>query len=84
MADALACERAFLAALDGDCRTPLAGHAVIAGGRLKFSGLILTPDGQTAHEISGEGPRRDAAKIGAQAGADVRAKAGPGFFGSWL
>ena len=24
---AVACERAFLAALDGSCRTPLAGHA---------------------------------------------------------
>ena len=25
---ALACERAFLAELDGSCRTPIAGHAV--------------------------------------------------------
>ena len=28
---AVDCERAFLAALDGSCRTPLAGHAIIEG-----------------------------------------------------
>src|SRR5690606_10734598 len=28
---ALACERAFLDALDGSCRTPIAGHATVAG-----------------------------------------------------
>ncbi|MER2533980.1 MAG: hydroxymethylbilane synthase, partial [Rhizobiaceae bacterium] len=50
-ASALACERAFLAALDGSCRTPIAGLAEIDGGRLRFRGLILTPDGQTAHDV---------------------------------
>src|SRR5690606_17998203 len=33
---ALACERAFLAALDGSCRTPIAGHAIVAEGKLSF------------------------------------------------
>ena len=28
---ALACERAFLAALDGSCRTPIAGYATVDG-----------------------------------------------------
>src|SRR5690606_30817114 len=37
---ALACERAFLAALDGSCRTPIAGHAIVAEGKLSFRGLI--------------------------------------------
>ena len=32
-ASALAAERAFLAELDGSCRTPIAGHATLAGGR---------------------------------------------------
>src|SRR4029453_3592544 len=36
---ALACERAFLAALDGSCRTPIAGYATIADGTLTFAGL---------------------------------------------
>ena len=44
-ATALACERAFLAVLDGSCRTPIAGHATVAAGRLQFRGLIARPDG---------------------------------------
>src|SRR5215212_1428298 len=41
---ALACERAFLAVLDGSCRTPIAGHAVLQGDGLSFRGMILRPD----------------------------------------
>jgi hydroxymethylbilane synthase len=80
---ALACERAFLAALDGSCRTPIAGYAVIDGDRLSFSGLIITPDGTESHAIRAEGPAQDAARIGEQAGADVRARAGENFFDWW-
>ncbi len=82
-AAALACERAFLASLDGSCRTPIAGHARIAGDRLSFKGLILTPDGREAHEIAGEGPASEAAAIGRRAGEAVRAKAGTRFFEGW-
>lgn len=82
-AQALACERAFLAALDGSCRTPLAGHATIGGTRLAFSGMILTPDGREVHEIETQGPAADAARLGAEAGAEIREKAGPGFFAGW-
>lgn len=81
---ALACERAFLAALDGSCRTPIAGHAVIEGDRLSFTGLIITPDGKTWHEIGAEGRAEEAAAIGARAGADVREKAGTQFFEGWF
>ncbi len=80
---ALACERAFLAALDGSCRTPIAGHATVANGRLSFSGLIITPDGTRSHAVEADGRAVDGARIGAQAGADVRAKAGPDFFDWW-
>src|SRR5690554_2777304 len=48
-AQALSCERAFLAALDGSCRTPIAGHARIEGGAVAFRGMILTPDGTEVH-----------------------------------
>jgi hydroxymethylbilane synthase len=82
-AQALTCERAFLAALDGSCRTPIAGHAVIDGDRLAFRGMILTPDGRETHEIAAEGRATDAARIGRQAGADIRDRAGPGFFAGW-
>jgi hydroxymethylbilane synthase len=80
---ALTCERAFLAALDGDCRTPLAGYAQIVDGRIKFQGLVLTPDGTVSHGISGEGPCSDAQNIGERAGARIRDLAGAGFFASW-
>ena len=80
---ALACERAFLAALDGSCRTPIAGHALVEGDRLAFSGTILSPDGAQVHEIAAEGRAADAAKIGARAGADIRASAGAAFFKGW-
>jgi hydroxymethylbilane synthase len=81
---ALACERAFLAALDGSCRTPIAGYATVAGGKLSFKGLIITPDGTIWHEIAAEGDAANAAAIGRQAGADIRAKAGPQFFEGWF
>ena len=80
---ALACERAFLGALDGSCRTPIAGHAVIEGGALHFSGMILTPDGATHHVIEDDGKAADAALIGRRAGEAIRARAGTGFFESW-
>ncbi|MGD0867687.1 MAG: hydroxymethylbilane synthase [Rhizomicrobium sp.] len=42
---AIACERAFQSALDGSCRTPIAGLATYANGRLQFRGEVLAPDG---------------------------------------
>jgi hydroxymethylbilane synthase len=80
---ALTCERAFLGALDGSCRTPIAGLARISEGRISFYGMILTPDGSVWHDIRAEGPAGDAAQLGADAGAEVRGKAGSGFFDSW-
>jgi hydroxymethylbilane synthase len=80
---ALACERAFLAALDGSCRTPIAGHATISGESLSFAGLIISPDGTASHEVRLDGPARDAARIGAEAAKAVRARAGETFFDSW-
>jgi hydroxymethylbilane synthase len=80
---ALICERAFLGALDGSCRTPIAGLARISEGRISFYGMILTPDGSVWHDIRAEGPAGDAAQLGADAGAEVRGKAGSGFFDSW-
>ena len=77
---AIACERAFLAALDGSCKTPIAGHATIAGNAVQFRGLIARPDGAAAHDISGTGTRKDAAPIGTDAGRELKHRAGPGFF----
>ncbi len=41
----LAAERAFLAALDGSCRTPIAALARVKVGQLHFSGEVYLPDG---------------------------------------
>ena len=71
---ALACERAFLAALDGSCRTPIAGHASGRGRALSFNGLILSPDGRESHEIACEGRAEDAAAIGRKAGEQAAGK----------
>ncbi|MDO1584013.1 hydroxymethylbilane synthase [Rhizobium oryzicola] len=81
--DAVSCERAFLAALDGSCRTPIAGYAICDGEHLKFSGLILTPDGRQEHSVELDGPRDEAGRIGAQAGTAVRNAAGTSFFDGW-
>jgi hydroxymethylbilane synthase len=77
---ALTAERAFLTVLDGSCRTPIAGHATLAGARLSFRGLIARPDGSASFEASRAGTAADAAALGADAGRELKARAGPGFF----
>lgn len=70
---ALDAERAFLAVLDGSCRTPIAGHAILDAGGLSFRGLVLTPDGSEAVETALSGPAEEAERIGREAGTDLRA-----------
>jgi hydroxymethylbilane synthase len=79
-ATALAAERAFLAVLDGSCRTPIAGHAVVRDGRLHFRGLIAKPDGSALFEAVREGAAGDAVRLGADAGGELKARAGVDFF----
>jgi hydroxymethylbilane synthase len=77
---ALGAERAFLAELDGSCRTPIAGHAAVAAERLDFRGLIARPDGSACLETAREGALADATRMGADAGRELKARAGPDFF----
>lgn len=50
---AVAAERAFLARLDGSCRTPIAALATLeADGAVLLRGQILSPDG--AHHVEGQ------------------------------
>ena len=77
---ALAAERAFLAALGGSCRTPIAGHARLDGDAVRFRGLIAKTDGSDTIEVSRQGRRTDAAALGADAGHEIRSRAGDGFF----
>jgi len=77
---ALSAERAFLAELDGSCRTPIAGHARIASGTLQFHGMILRPDGTEAHQTRREGAAHDAEALGADAGRELKRRAPADFF----
>lgn len=77
---AVAAERGFLALLDGSCRTPIAAHAIVEGERIRFRGLIVSPDGQEAFEATREGLRSEAAQLGADAAREVRERAGESFF----
>ena len=78
VATAAKMERAFLAELDGSCRTPIAGHTAVANGRVSFYGLVIAPDGSEAVETRREGPVHDAARLGADAGKELRARAPKG------
>ena len=70
-AQALAAERAFLTALDGSCRTPIAGLAQIDGDELSFYGEVLKADGTQTFVVRRKGRAIDAAMIGADAGNEI-------------
>lgn len=76
---ALAAERAYLAVLDGSCRTPIAGYARLSDGNLLFRGLVLRPDGSEAIEAEAGGAPADAERIGREAGRDIKARLPAGF-----
>jgi hydroxymethylbilane synthase len=79
-AAALSAERAYLAVLEGSCRTPIAGHATVTAGRLTFRGLIAKPDGSDVFETQRQGAAGDAARLGAEAGRELKQRAGADFF----
>jgi hydroxymethylbilane synthase len=63
-AAALTAERAFLAVLEGSCRTPIAGHAAVAE--------VL--------EAQRHGAAVVAVRLGAEAGRELKLRAGADFF----
>ena len=75
-------ERAFLEALDGSCRTPIAAMARIDEGKLAFLGEVLTPDGKHCWRrsetaaLDGD-PVAAARALGMRLGAEIKAEAGP-------
>ena len=77
------CERAFLARLDGNCKTPIAGQARIVDGAVEFRGLVAKPDGSEFYEVTRSGSIEDAARIGDDAGLQIQKDAGMDFF-TWL
>ncbi|WP_102110264.1 hydroxymethylbilane synthase [Oceaniglobus roseus] len=76
----LAAERAFLAALDGSCETPIAGLAELDGGSLRLRGEILRTDGSEALADRRSGAIEDGAEMGRDLAAALLSRAGAGFF----
>lgn len=88
----IACERAFLAELDGSCRTPIAGICEISeGGKdapenaaLFFRGLVARPDGAEVARVEGGlgggATMQNAVELGTQLAQQLRSGARKGFF----
>jgi len=72
-------ERAMLAALDGSCRTPIAGLAELDGARLVLEGALLKPDGSAEICARRAGGIGDAELLGTELGGELRRRAGSGF-----
>ena len=80
---AVVTERAFLSALDGSCRTPIAGYARKGeDGQLHFSGLVASTDGKKVYQTSRVGAfdAETGARLGREAGEQLKKEAGPEFF----
>jgi hydroxymethylbilane synthase len=73
-------ERAFLAVLDGSCRTPIAGHARVIGGSVVFRGMILRPDGTEIHETECKGAVQQGPSLSAGAARELKGRAAADFF----
>ncbi len=76
----LAAERAFLAALDGSCETPIAGLAELDGDTLHLRGEILKTDGSEAYAGEITGPITDGPALGHALATDLLSQAGDNFF----
>ncbi len=77
---ALACERAFQAALDGSCRSPIGGLAAVDRGRLEFRGEVIALDGSFAADMQvtltlTSDAKEEAARAGREAGEALRPRA---------
>jgi hydroxymethylbilane synthase len=71
-------ERAFLAVLEGSCKTPIAALAEIdEAGALRLRARLLAPDGGVTIEATRLGAVGDSVTLGRDAGAEIRSRASP-------
>ncbi len=63
-ADAVRCERAFLRALDGSCRTPIAAYTTCHGSEVVLRGMTIEPDGSNPARVVVRGARSATEEIG--------------------
>ena len=76
----LAAERAFLAALDGSCETPIAGLAELDGTTLRLRGEVIRPDGSESVADDQTGAIEDGAEMGRTMARKLLEQGGPNFF----
>jgi hydroxymethylbilane synthase len=69
-------ERSLLGTLDGSCSTPIGAFGqLLPGNRLRLSGLLASTDGTFLRRGELEGGVADAARMGAELGASLKAGA---------
>lgn len=73
-------ERAFLAKLDGSCRTPIAGFAELSGNELRFRGQILSSDGRQCLSAERKGEPAAAIRLAVDAAEELLKAASDDFF----
>ena len=78
----IACERAFLARLDGSCRTPIAGLAHLSGTSITLAGEMLAPDGSAAFAARMTSSAAAALDLGREVAEALIEDAGPDFLAS--
>lgn len=76
---AVLAERGLLATLDGSCRTPIGAFTELHVNGCTLTGEILSTDGSVRYRAERSGAIADAARIGLDLGAELRAEAGPAF-----
>ncbi|NIY70837.1 hydroxymethylbilane synthase [Marivivens donghaensis] len=76
----LAAERAFLAALDGSCQTPIGGLATIDGDTIHLRGEILKTDGTVTYAEEASAPIAEGAELGRSLAKKLLDRAGADFF----
>jgi hydroxymethylbilane synthase len=74
-------ERAFLAVLEGSCRTPIAGLARLEGTILTLIGEALSPDGHQHVATTMQGLPSEAEALGAAVAQDILARGGRAILG---
>lgn len=71
----VAAERAFVAALNGSCQTPIGGLATLEGDQITLTGFVASVDGTHQLRETRAAPRHEAANLGRHLAHDMLAKA---------
>jgi hydroxymethylbilane synthase len=71
---AVTAERAFMKALNGSCRTPLAAYAILEGEMILLKGMISSPQGENMQFISYKGLASHPQRVGTEAALRLKKK----------